>query len=318
MSASKSLSVLQNYFAPGGATDGLLQSLARRKRSASAPRDLVMGMAVGYRPEMAWPFVESLFSAGAFSGDVVIFARARDLALRSYLKSRGVKVVTFRPKAYPVRNLVMARHFAYLKFLKTAAAKHVPYRNILLTDVRDVIFQKPLFAEPCNELEFHYEADLPRIGDCRWNARWIRNAFGEATLARMADKRISCSGTVCGRLSGILLYLEQMEQLILGLPERPKSAAGGDQGVHNYILHSGLLGNVSIMDNFQRVATLHHVNGAELRTDQNGCVVNPDGGISEIAHQWDRHRHLEEAIVAHAIERRQRRHRPVVGTASYA
>ena len=70
----------------------------------------------------------------------------------------------------------------------------------------------------------------------------------------------------------------------------------GDQGVHNYVLHSGLLPQAKVLENFERVATLHHVRGEQLHVDADGHVVNPDGSISEIVHQYDRHAHLFSAI----------------------
>jgi hypothetical protein len=276
----------------------LCQRLSHRGR-----RDLVMGFALGYPVATIRPFVESLFTAGAFLGEAVLFVKPEDTEVTTYLQSRGVTVVFFNAQAYPVANIVMLRWFAYFDYLCSRVEEGMCYRYILLTDVRDVIFQKPLFGMPCGEIEFHYEAASPRIGECSWNSLWIRQAFGEEALARFADKRISCSGTVSGRMRGILRYLKQMQIMMLGLSNALKNEFGGDQGIHNYIVHSGLLAEAKILDNFERVATLNYVRGTEVHPDERGCVVNPNGGISEIAHQWDRHPHLTAAILATAIKR---------------
>ena len=83
---------------------------------------------------------------------------------------------------------------------------------------------------PCGELEFYYEAASPRIGECKWNSLWIREGCGEEVLARFADRRISCSGTISGRMRGVLRYLVKIQMLILSLSDDVKEAFGGDQG----------------------------------------------------------------------------------------
>ena len=239
-----------------------------------------------------------------------VVCEAEDTELTAYLRSRGIAVVVFNEQAYPVANLIMARWFAYFDYLRGCMQKGQHYRNILLTDVRDVIFQKPLFGVPCGELEFHYEAASPRLGECKWNSLWIRECFGEEVLARFADRRISCAGTISGRMRGILRYLVKIQMLMLSLSDDVKEDFGGDQGVHNYIVHSGFLSEAKVLDNFQRVATLNYVSGTEVHPDEQGCVVNFNGAISEIAHQWDRHPHLNAAISAKALERQHRSYKP--------
>jgi hypothetical protein len=87
-----------------------------------------------------------------------------------------------------------------------------------------------------------------------------------------------------------------MKSIILGLPDDIKSGSGGDQAVHNYLLHYNLVQGVKTMDNFERVATLHLIESSDLNINSNGHIVNPDGSISEIVHQWDRHPPLADAI----------------------
>jgi hypothetical protein len=267
-------------------------------------RDLVMGFATGYRIETIAPFVESLVSDGAFVGEAVLFIQPNDLELKAYLKERGIRTPLFQAAAYPFADVMLARWFAYRDYLQRRIAKGKRYRNILITDVRDVIFQKPVFSAPCEALEFQFEAPEPRIGACPINSNWVRKWFGEAALAALAEKRITCAGTVTGRQDVILKYIDAMTRLIAALPDDGLSTPGGDQGVHNWIAHNAMIEEAVFLDNYRRVATLHYVDGASLRADARGRVVNPDGAVSELAHQWDRHPHLVAAIEAQANRRR--------------
>src|SRR5260370_27883593 len=96
-----------------------------------------------------------------------------------------------------------------------------------------------------------------------------------------------------------------MQLLALGLPQAARSTLGVDQGIHNYILHTVFTRMAIIKPNFARVATLGAVQGTTLTCDAEGRVVNPTGDISEIAHQWDRHRHLAKRICAVYLQNRQ-------------
>src|SRR5579863_154643 len=285
----------------GSVTDPLFT--AASAEGLSRRDDLVIGCALTYTPEIVRPFVESLRSAGAFTGHAALLVGDADQELKAYLESQNFEAVSFEPTRYGVPNLHMARYFGYFAYLTAQMRNGTRYRYILLSDVRDVTFQKPLFSFPAPELEFHYENETSRLGNDAWNADRIREAFGEETLQRLARKRISCSGTVSGQPEGIFDYLEKMQSTILELPAAVKSGVGGDQAVHNFLLHEGSLPQVSILENFARVATLHLVEGATLRIDGKARVVNPDGTVSEIAHQWDRHAHLRKAILAKAWAR---------------
>jgi hypothetical protein len=258
--------------------------------------DLIMGCACGYQIDSVRPFVESLFDSGQFRGEAVIFVGAEDKALAAFLESIGVKVFSLGiEKNYPVFPPKRARYFAYFKYLHDAIQSGRTYRNILLSDVRDVIFQRPLFETPASELELYYELRSVTIGTCQFNSYWINEQFGKQALASLADRRISCCGTVSGRARGILEYLAEMQIILLTLLPKVRMT-NGDQGAHNYLLHNGLLPEAKVLENFGRVATLHHVPSKHLHVNAAGHVINPDGSISEIVHQYDRHPHLFSAI----------------------
>jgi hypothetical protein len=167
-----------------------------------------------------------------------------------------------------------------------------------LTDVRDVVFQKPLFANPCGELEFHLEEPSFTIGKDWFTARGIETACGKQAVRDFSSNTVSCAGTVSGRAIGTFEYLGQKQLLALGLSKTARSTWGVDQGIHNYILHSGLTRSAVSKPNFARVASLGVVQGCVFTCDAKGRVINPDGEFSEIAHQWDRHRHLTKIICA--------------------
>src|SRR4029079_15456105 len=68
--------------------------------------------------------------------------------------------------------------------------------QILLTDLRDVLFQADPFAAPLSGLEVFLEDSSMRVGEDTHNRRWIRNLYGEDVVKRIGGCVVSCSGTV--------------------------------------------------------------------------------------------------------------------------
>jgi hypothetical protein len=258
--------------------------------------DLILGFATGYKPHMIAPFVESVRTHGQFAGKILLFVDPAARELADYLRGYDIEPVVFDPSTSPLVYVGLVRNFAYFQYLREQWNSGAVFNQILLTDVRDVIFQKPVFGTPCDELEFHLEE--PTIGESWFNRRGLELACGKRALQALSSRTISCSGTVSGRATGIFDYLAQKLLLALSLPEAARSTWGVDQGLHNYILYAGLTRAAISKPNFARVASLAFVKGRAVSCDAEGRVINPDGKISEIAHQWDRHRHLTKGICA--------------------
>jgi hypothetical protein len=265
--------------------------------------DLILGFATGYKPHIIAPFVESVRRHGRFDGKIVLFIDSAADKMADYLISRDIEVIAFDPSKLPVAYVNLARSFAFFGYLREQWNSGAIFNQILLTDIRDVIFQKPLFRTQCEELEFHLEAH--RIDEDKFTRRGIEIVGGKQALHAVSSRTVSCAGTVSGRAIGILDYLAQKLLLALRLSEAARSTWGLDQALHNYILQAGLTRGAVSKPNFARVATLGALEGSTLSCDAKGRVVNPNGEISEIAHQWDRHRHLAKAICAAYLRNRQ-------------
>jgi len=260
--------------------------------------DLILGFATGYKPHVIAPFVESVRAHGQFTGKIVLFIDPAERKMADYLISHDIEPIAFDRSKSPMAHVNLARSFAYFEYLRGQWDSGAVFNQILLTDVRDVIFQKPLFGTPCEELEFYLEEPSFTIGEDWFTARGIEIACGKQAVRDLSSKTVSCAGAVSGRAIGIFDYLAQKQLLTLGLSKAASSTWGVDQGLHNYILHMGLTRSAISKPNFTRVANLGLAQGSTLICDAKGRVISPNGEISEIAHQWDRHRHLTKTICA--------------------
>jgi hypothetical protein len=156
--------------------------------------------------------------------------------------------------------------------------------QILLTDVRDVLFQADPFDPDVAELEVVLEDPSMTLDDQPNNRRWLAGLYGPDVLVALRGLTASCSGTVAGQRAGILRYLAEMRAAISW---RRRPLGSHDQGIHNYLLRNGQFGEPLIVENGSgRVLTMGGMTRVRERSD--GTVLNEDGSVPAVLHQYDR------------------------------
>lgn len=248
---------------------------------------LVLGAAAGYHLGDVRPFLVSLSRSG-FRGACVLFVSPT---------TRDTERMPDLAQGYALRLLPLAappglehlpcnalRHFLFLDLLRREGGR---FSRVLLTDVRDVVFQSDpfAFAWPAG-LNVTLEHRAALLGRCPYNARWVREQFGPEVLARLADRPVSCSGTTLGGPAAMLDYLERLTRLLL--PFHPaERMAGYDQAAHNLLVHGGELPRLTLHDNAGPILTLASRPGEPV-CDAAGEVLNDAGVPAVIVHQYDR------------------------------
>jgi hypothetical protein len=165
---------------------------------------------------------------------------------------------------------------------------------VLISDLRDVVFQRDPFAEPVQGLEVYLEDESVQIGRDTFNTRWLRDVFGQEFVDTHHGHVVSCSGTVVGARQAMLDYLSKMAAVV----ETQRAPMGPhDQAVHNWLLRTGRLPEAMLVPNEHgRVITLGRVRAP--RVSPEGLVLNADGAVSAVVHQWDRHPTLLSSLSA--------------------
>lgn len=267
-----------------------LAPAGQESRSPGPADDLVLGYATGYDAAQIAPFVRSL--RAVFDGHVALVVDDRQDVLE-LLQAYGVDVVHADAVSGWEPHPVMARFAQYVRLLE----RYPNAVDVLLTDVRDVIFQAEPFGPPPRRLEAFVEFEGGRLGDHAFNMKYLSALVGDEMAASIADKPCICVGTVLGPRDEIARFC----RTVLMLAAIPRSEIGGafgaDQAACNLAVHMGLV-KAQVQANFGRVATLGMSPGDRLSV-RDGRVINPDGGYSAIVHQHDRHPHIDAAVHAH-------------------
>ncbi len=239
-----------------------------------------------------WPFFET-WTAHIGRRDpgarLVIFGAELDAETSTEI-ARHATLIPFAPGAQSVN---VQRYELYQAWL----AEHPEVDGVLMSDVRDVIFQDDPFAQPLiAPLMLPLEDPLLTLGSETNNAEWLRALYGRERWAELSDAPIACSGTVLGTRAAVLGYLAAM-RVELTAHATDGRLAGLDQGAHNALLRAGRLAGAVAVPNGERVFTVGSMFPQDLRVDDADRVLAADGHAPAIVHQYDRHPHLVAAVV---------------------
>ena len=229
------------------------------------------------------PFLASLRSTG-FDGDLCVFVEDVTAETVRQLMAHGVLVERPGQSAQVRMARSCGRFFTYLDFL---ARQDDRYRHVMLTELRDVVFQLDPFAHPF-PAEVVFAHERCRLTDCAMVRAGVEQAYGRAVAANMRNCLVSPAGTTFGTSGGILRYLVAMTS---ELTSRPAAMGEGfDQGVHNYVVHVRPPCGGWLDTEDSTVATMRYVSADSLQVADRGALI--DGRLVPVLHQWQEHQAL--------------------------
>lgn len=189
----------------------------------------------------------------------------------------------FLPSPIHIYNF---RHYLYYDYL---LKKGSSFENVLITDVKDVVFQKNPFDFLIEDkLYVAVESLAIPIKDCEWTSGWIQSGYGVEILDQMKDKEVICAGTTLAPMNVMKKYLHRLIQEFSAVNNVFDCA---DQAMHNVLLHRQLLEPVFKCYNFKSPILTVGTEKTYLLNKQNQLVTE-DGEIIPTIHQYDRHEEL--------------------------
>ena len=147
-------------------------------------------------------------------------------------------------------------------------------------------------------------AEASTIGTSKWNKNWLITAYGQSSVSSFFSNPIICSGSTMGETVALESYLRAMVHQF----DTTKCVNKGcDQGFHNYLHYSrdlehtegiekvvvfeqgkGIINNLGVLRN-------KPLRERGLLNDEM-TVLNWDGSISYVAHQFDRDDELNKFV----------------------
>ncbi len=191
----------------------------------------------------------------------------------------------------------VARHFLdpntrrFLEFYLNLGPRLAGYDRVLITDVRDVVFQADPFALLAGEgILYGLEDSSQTIGTQWANSLWLAQVAGPAVRDELAAARISCVGVVLGSGRVMAEYLRLMVEALTRPGINVANFHGADTGAHNLVVHRGRLPRPRYADlDTGGILNLHGLNPACLRWTDDGLLADRQGRPFAVVHQYDRH-----------------------------
>jgi hypothetical protein len=249
--------------------------------------DLILGMCGGYSAAEARPFLRSLRASGC-AAEVALLLHQNPPGTAAALQADGATTVAASLDDVPaIRSYNVARYACFAAQL----AARADVARVLLTDVRDVVFQRDPFGVATDDaLHLFLEHPSRPIGGCIWTSSWIRYRYGDGTLPPLAERPVVCSGVALGPAEAVRGYLA----LVVAELEPPLRAtnymAGYDQGVVNVLAHGDRVPGLRLHA-YHDTLVLHLGNTPPeaVTCNTRGEVVNEAGEAAAVVHQYDRH-----------------------------
>ena len=304
--------VLHNPFSNGSQTEKMLLNQKDTKESQKpvGTVDVAFGMAQGVHELNLAVFVKSLRE---FSNCMIVLFMYINMTSKARLlcEKFNVTVVeydvekimpTFIRKFHPSTY----RWFLMHQFLNQSI---VPFKRILLADVRDTAFQSDPFSIG-KDLGLHVFEEGKRFREDGHTRSWVSDCFGSAIADQFAERWIVCSGISIGTADDVRLYLNQMSAAMSTPSFVACERNGVDQGVHNVLVYNNPIpglrrlsekdGYVAHMQN-----TLMHVH-RHVTHESPGFRLTVaqawDKSPVRIVHQYDRDIHLQAWLFGRYME----------------
>jgi hypothetical protein len=244
---------------------------------------LVLGTAIGYNAQQLEPFAKSLRKH--YNGHIAMVVSNVDESLQSFFTKYDIK--TFQVEgSFGHDQICNIRHQFHRSVLEN---NYFDVDKVFLCDTRDAVFQaNPFDHEMTTELEFFMEKQLYK--NCNCNSWWLKGdyvgAYGQTVYEEICDEYIICAGTTMGTRAGIIFYLDKMIEELNKL-NTSRGVYVVDQPSHGFLIYSGVFPSHKKYHSGQGpVATMNAY--TDMKFDESGNLLNDDGTICPVVHQWDR------------------------------
>ena len=261
-------------------------------------KNLILGAAFGYNWDDLKIFIKSLRTFENCRV-ILIFERALDQQLKNKFKKYKIEHFIFNQKkttnipglTNSKSDVGQRRYEMYEQILRQIQKKP---KKILLTDTRDVVFQKNLFKNVYKKTLNFFLENEKILNDLR-NSRWLKRTVGKKEFDKIKQNYISCSGTTLGNYDQILRYSFLMKKYLYLFPyKRPlrhflifKNIEPYDQGIHNYLIYNNFFKEMQLHKNdFSNICTTAYMK--KFSFDKNGKLRNKKNQVYSLIHQYDR------------------------------
>ena len=255
--------------------------------------NLLMAAAIGLSADKIKNFICSFRAVNPKDTFVVLVDEKTRVESREFFLNHRVDAIACDPSKYKT-SPINSRHFFYLELLD----QFPNYKNILLSDTRDLVFQTNPFDHCPTDEEyfFAFEEDKNISLTFEVNNRiWLDTIYGAEVTESLKYKPILCGGAFFGSRSSMMLFLTELKNQMLSIPPNTFEWVVADQPALNYIcyikkppgLPISIKENGDIMGNLC-VSLVVPASTDTVHLDLISKKIIVNGKIPSMVHQYDR------------------------------
>lgn len=205
--------------------------------------DIVVGCITGYTFDKIKPWVNSLDTCG-FDGTKAMICYNVDYETVDELVKRNYTILAFKKNdekkrfEYKENFSIVVERFLHLWFLLKRFKGQ--YRNIITTDVKDVIFQTNPSTWLENNLgnkEINVACESIRYQDEEWGSHNLMKAFGALIHEHNKENLIYNAGTISGKFDTMSDLFLNIYMLCNSTNHFTEGGGGPDQAALNILLN---------------------------------------------------------------------------------
>lgn len=209
-------------------------------------KDLIIGAITKYNYEQIEPWINSIEKSG-FDGHKALIVYDIDVETANKIVAKGFRLFGFDRDAvgnftYPAREnfSIMVERFIHAWYFISQIDD--PIRNVIWTDVKDVIFQR----NPSEWFDENFTfgsrrhiivgSENFRYKDEPWNKNNMTLSFGPMIYERVKNNPVFCAGVIAGEKDYIVDLFKEVFLMCRGCPAEIPGGGGPDQAALNIIL----------------------------------------------------------------------------------
>jgi len=207
-------------------------------------KDIVVGCITGYNFDKIKPWVNSLDNCG-FEGTKAMICYNIDYDTVDELVKRNYSILAFgkdeenRTFKYPQEKFsIVVERFLHLWYLLKKFKGQ--YKNIITTDVKDVIFQtnpSEWLDKNLGDKQINVACESIRYKDENWGTNNLMKSFGTLIHEECNENLIYNAGTISGNFDTMVDFFLNIYMLCNGTQHFIEGGGGPDQAALNVLLN---------------------------------------------------------------------------------
>ena len=257
-------------------------------------KNLIIGALKNYDWKIISPFFESFKRVKFQNCECVIFYDKITKYTIKKIKSYGVIVYKIPIKFRKV-SIINCRWKLYKDFLSENKDR---YKLVFAVDLRDSFFQRDVFKDYENiKKPFLGIAIEDGILSEPINKKWIINAYGKNLYKTIEHERIICVGTIWGTVDKFYEFSRIMWRKLNSKWSIKNKVI--EQAVTNFLIYHDKMFNEFLIKSFNNngsIMTIALTNDSNIKFDDENNVLNENGEIVALVHQYDRKKFIVTKI----------------------